>query len=139
MTASSVVGQRKFRNKTEIHRLLREQVSSGLSIGRFCASHQIPEGSFHNWRRKYQAADPGSDGFMHVQIAPSQHAGLFAEVGNIKIYQPVSAAYLKELCLWAVLLFWATTAVITCIEKKRICVKGLISCVVLLPVSLVAG
>lgn len=99
MATSSGSGQRKFRNKTEIHRLLHEQVNSGLSISRFCASHQIPEGSFHNWRRKYQAADLSSDGFMQVQITPSRQAGLFAEVGNIKIYQPVSAAYLKELSL----------------------------------------
>lgn len=99
MTTSSGVGQRKFRNKTEIHRLLREQVGSGLSISRFCANHQIPEGSFHNWRKKYQSTDLGQDGFMQVQITPSQHTGLFAEVGNIKIYQPVSAAYLKALSL----------------------------------------
>jgi hypothetical protein len=36
-------------------------------------------------------------GFAPVEIVPAAINGLFAQVGNIKIYQPVSAAYLKEL------------------------------------------
>jgi hypothetical protein len=41
-------------------------------------------------------------GFTRLQINPSlpvTNQGLFAEVGSIKIYQPVAAAYLKELLL----------------------------------------
>ena len=86
---------RKFRGKTAIANLLQEQSRSGQSIKSFCADRGIAEGTFHNWRHKQSGQVDASSGFTRVQILPEP--GLFAVVGGIKIYQPVSAAYLKEL------------------------------------------
>jgi hypothetical protein len=88
---------RKFRSKTEVLELLHAHNQSGQSIKSFCGSHNIAVGSFHNWKRKYGKADSiiEKSGFTALEILPD--AGLFAAVGMIKIYQPVSAAYLKEL------------------------------------------
>jgi hypothetical protein len=86
---------RKFRGKTAIVKLLQEQSRSGQNIKTFCAAHGIAEGTFHNWKHKYGGGVDGHSGFATVQIIPEP--GLFATVGGIKIYQPVGAAYLKEL------------------------------------------
>jgi len=88
-------GKRLFRSKPAILELLSQQRQSGLSIQAFCSQHSIPSGSFHNWKKKYDTDDVISSGFTAVQISSS--AALFAEVNGIKIYQPVSAVYLKEL------------------------------------------
>lgn len=89
--------KRLFRSKSAILELLQKQQQSGLSIQTFCTQHSIPSGSFHNWKKKYGAGDGLSPAaaFAPVQIKTS--ATLFAEVNGIKLYQPVSAAYLKEL------------------------------------------
>jgi hypothetical protein len=87
---------RKFRGKTVILQLLAEQAQSGQSIQSFCAVRGIATGTFHNWKHKYSSGpvqEPA--GFATLQVVPQP--GLFAIVGSIKIYQPVSAAYLKEL------------------------------------------
>lgn len=87
---------RKFRGKAAILKLLQEQVQSNQSIKSFCAAHSIAEGTFHNWKHKYGSGSPQEPaGFATLQVIPEP--GLFATVGAIKIYQPVSAAYLKEL------------------------------------------
>lgn len=86
---------RKFRGQTVIVKLLREQVESGQSIKSFCAARGIAEGTFHNWKHRYSGELDARPGFVAVQMIPEP--GLFAMVGDIKIYQPVSAAYLKEL------------------------------------------
>jgi len=86
---------RKFRGQTAIVKLLQEQSQSGQSIKSFCAIHGIAEGTFHNWKHRYGGEVDTRPGFATVQIIPEP--GLFAAVGGIKIYQPVSAAYLKEL------------------------------------------
>ena len=87
---------RKFRGKAAILQLLQEQAGSRQSIKSFCASRGIAEGTFHNWKHKY-GSDSSQEpvGFATLQVIPE--SGLFAIVGAIKIYQPVSAAYLKEL------------------------------------------
>ena len=87
---------RKFRGEAAIVKLLQEQVQSDQSIKSFCAAHGIAEGTFHNWKQRYgTGVVPTSGGFAALQVMPE--LGLFAVVGTIKIYQPVSAAYLKEL------------------------------------------
>lgn len=87
---------RKFRGEAAIVKLLQEQVQSGQSIKSFFAAHGIAEGTFHNWKQRYgEGIAPASGNFATFQILPER--GLFAVVGSIKIYQPVSAAYLKEL------------------------------------------
>lgn len=88
---------RSFRRKQEILQLLEKYDQSGQSIKSFCASHNIANGTFHNWKHKYKNDVKGVPGFVPVQVVPSPSAGLFAEIGVIKIYQPVSAAYLKDL------------------------------------------
>jgi len=88
---------RSFRKKQEILQLLNKYDQSGQSIKSFCAFHNIPNGTFHNWKHKYKNEANALPGFAPVQVIPSASTGLFAEVGGIKIYQPVSAAYLKEL------------------------------------------
>lgn len=87
---------RKFRGKAAILQLLQEQAGSGQSIKTFCAAHDIATGTFHNWKHKYGLGSPQEPaGFASLQVIPEP--GLFAIVGTIKIYQSVSAAYLKEL------------------------------------------
>jgi hypothetical protein len=86
---------RKFRGKTAIVRLLEEQSRSGQSIKSFCAANGIAEGTFHNWKHRYNGEVDACAGFATVQLIAEP--GLFAAVGGIKIYQSVSAAYLKEL------------------------------------------
>ncbi len=80
--------------------LLRGQPRSGLSIQAFCEQHSIPAGSFHNWKRKYGPlpdSEPSEPSFTPLRIKADTFQQLFAEVGNMKLYQPVSAEYLKEL------------------------------------------
>lgn len=86
---------RKYRGKAAIVELLVEQSQSGQNIKSFCSAHGIAEGTFHNWKHKYGGHAEARTGFAKLQIIPEP--GLFAMVGGIKIYQPVSAAYLKEL------------------------------------------
>ena len=99
MEVSSSGKSRVFRKKSTILELLREQEQSGLSIQAFCVRHSIPSGSFHNWKRRYcaRAEQPAEHSFTPLQIKPAASQELFAEVGCIKLYQPVSAGYLKEL------------------------------------------
>ena len=82
--------------KAGILKILQEQGQSGQNIKSFCADRGIAGGTFHRWKRIY-GADEGrsSAGFATVEITPE--SGLFAMVGSIKIFQPVSASYLKEL------------------------------------------
>jgi len=88
-----------FRSKQEIERLLQEWKKSGQSVKSFCAGLHISEGTFYHWKEKYAKGNVATKkaGFAPIEIVASARTGLFAEVGSIKIYQPVSAAYLKEL------------------------------------------
>jgi hypothetical protein len=90
--------RRVFRSKSMILELLEEQRKSGLSIQAFCNRHGIASASFHNWKKKFSAVDLSSTvpGFTPLQIRAAS-ASLFAEVNGIRLYQPVSAGYLKEL------------------------------------------
>jgi hypothetical protein len=96
MEGLSVV-KRRFRKRSEILELLSEQLQSDLNVRSFCAERSIPEGSFHNWKRRYgmKQSLANNSAFAHVQVEAA--VGLFAEVKGIKLYQPVSAGYLKEL------------------------------------------
>jgi hypothetical protein len=88
-----------FRSKQEIERLLMDHAQSDQSVKAFCTNLKIAEGTFYHWKKKF-SKDKGATrkaGFAPIEVVPSAVNGLFAEVGSIKIYQPVSAAYLKEL------------------------------------------
>jgi transposase-like protein len=87
---------RKYRTKAAIQKLLQEQAQSGQNVKSFCAAHGIASGTFHRWKNQHGADEAtATKGFATLQIA--SEPGLFAIVGSIRIYQPVSAAYLKEL------------------------------------------
>lgn len=89
--------KRIFRSEAEIEQILHEQQQSGRSIKAFCAAAGIAQASFHNWKKKYPDRQSGGDAFVPVGIKVSSGDRLFAEVGQVRLYQPVSAAYLKEL------------------------------------------
>ena len=90
------------RNNQQILNLLNEFEKSDVSVKEFCEMHSISKATFHKWQSRYRSnleKRVGSPGFAHLQITSSANiqAALFAEVGGIKIYQPVAALYLKEL------------------------------------------
>ena len=90
------------RSKEEIISLLEECRKSGKSVKEFAKINGIHEATYYNWRNKY-VGKQGKEkraGFAKLKInpTPATHTSvLFAEVRGIKIYQPVAAAYLKEL------------------------------------------
>jgi hypothetical protein len=90
---------RRRRNKDQIHHLLMEFEKGNKDVKVFCSHHSISTGTFHKWKSRYRSmADENtkSSGFATLHVASSQQR-LFAEVGMIKVYQPVSASFLKEL------------------------------------------
>ena len=80
----------------EIKELLALFDSSGLSAKQFCTNNGIRETAFYKWRGRYRAVEPKSD-FIPLEVASSSSPGLFAEVNGIRIFQVVSASFLKEL------------------------------------------
>ena len=98
------LNKRSRRSSGEIKLLLEKFDSSGLSAKEFCKTHNISEGGFYKWKARHKNKSKQtqkSGGFAPVHIMPSasinKDTGLFAEVGEIKIYQPVNASFLKEL------------------------------------------
>lgn len=90
------------RSKEEIISLLEECRKSGKSVKEFAKINGIHEATYYNWRNKYlgKQLKEKRAGFAKLKINPTQatHTSvLFAEVKGIKIYQTVSASYLKEL------------------------------------------
>jgi hypothetical protein len=84
------------RTAQEIKALLALFDSSGMSAKQFCITNAISETAFYKWRGRYRAVEEKND-FIPLQIASASSPGLFAEVSGIRIYQPVSASFLKEL------------------------------------------
>lgn len=98
MDQGTLRGGRVRKTDQEILDLLNAFDKSDMSIKAFCQTSRISTASFHHWTKKYRsnaASQNQSAGFSTLKIATS--AVLFAEVGTIKLYQPVSAAYLREL------------------------------------------
>ena len=88
---------RIFRKRKAILEILSEHQKSNLSIKTFCERNNLASASFHNWKKRYGNDGTARPGFTKLQITtPAAGSVLFAEVYGIKIYQPVSAAYLKE-------------------------------------------
>ncbi len=91
------------RSKEEIISILEECRKSGKSVKEFAKSRGIHEATYYSWRNKYGSKPVKQNakaGFASLKINPSpatQTPALFAEVKGIKIYQTVSASYLKEL------------------------------------------
>lgn len=90
--------KQKFRSQAEILELIGQQQQSGLYVKAFCKSNSLSESSFNNWvwRYKIESVQPESS-FAAVRIQPSSAGALFAEIGGIKINQPVSAGFLIEM------------------------------------------
>ena len=97
------VATRFRRSKQQIQDLLNVFEKSNLSVKDFCKEHSIHPANFHKWKTRYKpksARKKNSSGFATLDIVSSPRIdlpGLFAEVKGIKIYQPVSASFLKEL------------------------------------------
>lgn len=84
------------RSSKEIKELLALFGSSGLSAKQFCLTNAISETVFYKWRGRYRMAEQ-KNAFIPLQVASCSSPGLFAEVNGIRIFQPVSASFLKEL------------------------------------------
>lgn len=92
---------RLWRSEEQVIALLEECSNINLSIKDFCVARHINTGTFHHWKKKYSSRHKKKNapaGFASLHVKPSfGGSGLFALVNGISIYQPVSAAYLKEL------------------------------------------
>ena len=92
--------KRNRRTSLEIKQLFEDFTRSGISAKEFCKVQGISTGVFYKWRSRYgakPAAKPGAFIKLNVPTLPEQPPPLFAEVKGIKIYQAVTASYLKEL------------------------------------------
>jgi transposase-like protein len=98
---------RRYRSGEEILELLDKfDQSEGTTIKEFCRQHNINKATYYNWRTRYRSnltKEKRSAGF--IEIVPSSSsattisAALFAEVKGIRLYQAVSAEYLKTLAI----------------------------------------
>jgi len=101
MSNSNSSTSRIRRTNQQIMDLLKEFLQSGLSVVEFGSLHNIHPATIGKWKSRYlntksDSADSG--GFTRISITePSASSVLFAEVNGIKIFQPVSASFLKEL------------------------------------------
>jgi transposase-like protein len=102
--------KRKF-TEQEILNLLEEYKRCDTTAIDFCRKHDIVEGTFYFWKKKYQSKTELADkatGFVPLTIsAPAQRENyeesvLFAEVimengKSIRLFRQVPGKYLKEL------------------------------------------
>ena len=89
--------RRRRRSKEEILNKLGEFEKANVSVKEFCLTHNISKANFHKWQGRYKTKKPVA-GFVPVRVTSAiGSVALFAEVRGVKIYQPVTAAYLKEL------------------------------------------
>jgi hypothetical protein len=102
-TTSIAQRPRIQRTEQEIFSLMEQfESSEGITVKEFCEMQEISNPTFYNWQKQYRNrhAEPKDKGFMTLTVAPAPEPSgpaLFAEVGFIKIYAQVPAAYLKEL------------------------------------------
>jgi hypothetical protein len=92
------IAARHRRSKQQIEELLNLFAKSNSGVKDFCREHNISPANFHKWKSRYKInpeRKKNASGFARMDIVSLP--GLFAEVNGIKLYQPVSAAYLKEL------------------------------------------
>jgi hypothetical protein len=91
------------RRKEQIALLLKLHESHTGTTKDFCKQHNISEGAFYAARKRHsiqstRTQQQGSGFTALTQPAfKAAHAGLFASVGEIKIYQAVTPGYLKAL------------------------------------------
>lgn len=94
------------RTRRQIRDLLAEFSQADCTVKEFCSAHHIKPATFHKWQARFKnarrpagkaIAKKNRRGFSELQVVSSLPHALFAEVSGIRIYQPVTAAYLKEL------------------------------------------
>jgi len=88
------------RTQQQIDDLISQYEEGGYGVKEFCEMTGLNPANFHKWlsRRKVTGLnDRASSGFSKLVVQTSLTDHLFAEVSGIRLYQPVSAAYLKEL------------------------------------------
>jgi hypothetical protein len=91
---------RMRRTQQQIDELLSQYEEGGYNVKEFCQMNGLNRGNFHKWLSRRKVAglnDHASSGFSKVVLQSSPADHLFAEVSGIRLYQAVSAAYLKEL------------------------------------------
>jgi len=88
----------------EMFTLLAAYKSSAMSVKDFCGLHGISQAGYYYWQKKYNAGSQktaaSESGFTLLKAGPrllSPGPVLFAECRGIKLYQQVSADFLKEL------------------------------------------
>lgn len=92
--------KRTRRTSLEIKQLLKDFNQSGTKAKEFCKIRGISEAGFYKWRSRYakkSTAKPNAFVMLQTSSAVAYEPALFAQVKDIKIYQPVTALYLKEL------------------------------------------
>ena len=92
--------KRTRRTSEEIKKLLETFSRSGMGSKDFCLLHSISEVLFSKWRSRYLNKSAGQENnfvLLHETSGLNNGSVLFAEVKGIKIYQAVTASYLKEL------------------------------------------
>ncbi len=103
MELNTVNPRSKRRSAAEIRLLLDEQKKSGFTVKEFCATQGINEGTFFNWRKKYDADRLSVGDFISLQInKPDATASLFAEIelpgkATIRLFSKVEPSWFKEL------------------------------------------
>lgn len=103
MDQSQASQVRHRRNKQQIRELLKLHSASNISVKDFCVEHNIHPAVFYKWKNRYKSkvvGKPKVSGFTTLDVvegSPVSLPRLFAEVKGIRIYQPVSALFLKEL------------------------------------------
>ena len=93
------------RTKEEIIAMIEEFTSScAMTVKEFCEMQEITRTTFYHCQKIYRGDLPqkrGQNAFLSLRVTPQGEQGtlpvLFAEVRGIRIYQEVSADYLKEL------------------------------------------
>jgi hypothetical protein len=87
----------------EIIILLEQFDRDNVSMKTFCADKGISQATFFNWRKRYLNRKVNNSSFIElipsapdVEV-PHNTGDIFAEFRGIRIYQQVSAAYLKAL------------------------------------------
>lgn len=88
------------RTSQEIQLILQQYRESGATAASFCQQHGLNEGTLHTWRKRYRVAVESAKptgSFVKVQVNDTMLPALFAEVRGIRLYQPVSPAFLISL------------------------------------------
>jgi hypothetical protein len=93
--------RKSLSREDQMFALISAQATSGESIKGYCERHGISQGNWFYWKKKYQRQYQDKGGFAVVEITDAievdSNGDIFAEYKGIKLFQPVSATYLKEL------------------------------------------